>query len=321
MIRQFSAAQLAVLDMSTLVTFSRLRRYPGFSVENLVAILRADLAGWLADDGGYCLVMVDDADKPVALACLHLLRWDAEHFAMPMFRLQLFSSANAGARQVEALVRRVLDGFGCQQGDHVSVEIDIDDYSGLNALLEIGFRIFDLRRTYCTNRMRQDIDFVRMRTRVRPYRDADHHAVMALVGQVRFPSRFSRDPSISPDLAAGMYEKWFGRLLAAHGSSANAVVYERQGEVVACGAIGEKDYQYAGVDLRLRTGSLYAGRPDAVGAYTPVLYQLIVDALESHGLVDTTASMNNVTVCRVLEGFRSYKSAAASYSLSWRVDN
>lgn len=317
MIKECSAEQLAGLDMSSLVTFSRLRRYPGFSLESLVAILRADVAGWLADDGGYCQIIVGDDEKPLALACLHVLRWDTEHFAMPMFRLQLFCSASAKVDQVEMLVRRVLEGFGCQRGDHLSVEIDIDDYAGLNALVGIGFRIFDLRRTYCTNRMRQDIDFVRMRTRVRPYRKADYPAVMALVAQVRFPSRFSRDPSIPPELTAGMYEKWFGKLLASHSSSANAVVYERQGEVVACGAIGEKNYQYAGVDLQLRTGSLYAGKADVVGAYTPVLYQLIVDALESHGLVDTTASMNNVTVCRVLDRF--YKSAATSYSLSWRV--
>ena len=318
MIKACMEEDVATLDVSGLVAFSRLRRYPGFPVESLVAILRADLIAWLAD-GGRCLVKVDGYGKPLVLACLHQLRWDADHFAMPMSRLQIFCSAGVDIADVRALVRDLLSNGFVQSGEHISAEVDIDDYISLNALLGVGFQIFDLRRTYCTNRMRQDIDFVRMRARVRPYREADHHAVMSLVEQVRFPSRFSRDPSISPDLAACMYEKWFSKLLAAHGSSANAVVYERHGEVIACGAIGEKDYRYAGVDLRLRTGSLYAGRPDAVGAYTPVLYQLIVDALESHGLVDTTASMNNVTVCRVLEGFRSYKSAAASYSLAWRV--
>ena len=95
----------------------------------------------------------------------------------------------------------------------------------------------------------------------------------------------------------------------------NAIVYERQGRLLSCGAIGETDFGYAGLPHRLRTGSLYAGSTDSVGAYTPVLYQLIMEALESHGLVDTTVSMNNVTVCRIIEGFRSYKSAAAAYSL------
>ncbi|MCC1498059.1 hypothetical protein [Alcanivorax sp. 1008] len=315
MIKVCLEEEVAALDVSGLVSFSRLRRYPGFPVESLVAILRADLISWLAD-GGRCLVKVDDAGKPLVLACLHRLRWDTDHFAMPMLRLQIFCSAGANIEDVGELVRDLLSKNFTRSGEHISAEVDIDDYASLNALLGAGFQIFDLRRTYCTNRMRHDIDFVRMRSRVRPYCEGDRNAVMKLVSQVHFPSRFSRDPSIPAGLVAQMYEKWFATLLQDHGAAANAVVYERKGEVVACGAIGERSYRYAGVDRKIRTGSLYAGRADAVGAYTPVLYQLIVDALESHGLVDTTASMNNTTVCRVLEGFRSYKSAAASYSLS-----
>ena len=141
---------------------------------------------------------------------------------------------------------------------------------------------------------------------------------MRLVRETDFPSRFSRDPHLQPKKVKALYEKWFHNLLA--DPNANAIVYERQGAILACGAIGQVNYAYAGLAQCLRTGSLYAGNAKAVGAYTPVLFRLIMDALDSHGLVDTTVSMNNVAACKILEGFRSYKSAAAAYSLRLYVE-
>lgn len=311
--------RLAEADLSRIVVFSRLRRFPGFSTEALTAILKADLTNWLNTEGGRGAVLLDDRGRVSALACLVPMAWDSLHFSMPMARLYLALASETDMQQCRELVQRMLHDVEACRGTHVSAEVDIDDYVSLNTLTSLGFQVLDLRRTYCTNRMRDDIDFIRMSSRTRHYQPEDYQAVMALVAQTVFPSRFSRDPAIDRNLANAMYGKWFESLLAAHGQAANAVVYERAGEVIACGAIGEKDYSYAGVQMAIRTGSLYAGRSDSVGAYVPVLYRLIIEALASHGLVETTVSLNNVTVCRVLEGFRSYKSAAASYSLRLSV--
>lgn len=289
--------------------YSRYRRYPGFSIEDTGAIAHAE-----SGKASNAMAVVSASGIVDALAYLYPLDWDSSHFGRPMYRLDVLSGGVEDVAVCRSLVEALLRSSSLPEGAHISAEIDIDDYCALNGVLACGFEILDLRRTYCTNRMRQDIDFVRMRSRVRYYRNDDHDAVMALVRSTRFPSRFLRDSFIPLPHVVSMYEKWFAGLLEQHGSSSNVVVYERHGEVVGCGAIGEKTLYLPGREKRFRTGSLYAGRPDAVGAYTPVLYQLIVDALQSHGLVDTTVSLNNVTVCRVLEGFRSYKSAAASYS-------
>lgn len=315
MIDILRAGNLPDLDMDRVVAFSRLRRFPGFSKKELTAILRADLDNWLNSDGGQGRVVFDDKGHVSALGCLVPMEWDSRHFGMSMSRLHLAISPELDMLRCRELVEKLLNEVSLRSGDHVSAEVDIDDYTSLNTLIRLGFEVLDLRRTYCTNRMRDDIDFVRMSSRTRHYRPDDHQAVMALVAQTVFPSRFSRDPSIDQSLVSAMYSRWFEELLSSHGQIANAIVYERAGEVIACGAIGEKSYSYAGVQESLRTGSLYAGRADSVGAYVPVLYRLIVEALASHGLVETTVSLNNVTVCRVLEGFRSYKSAVASYSL------
>lgn len=307
-----SKADLSQVNFEFLASYSKFRRYPGFSSADVGAIAQADAINALSHAGS---VWVSMPESPIVAAYLYPLQWDTEHFGMPMYRLEVLSSREATVEQCAALVSQVLHEAALVPGSHVSAEVDIDDYSTVNSLFHSGFELLDLRRTYCTNRMRQDIDFVRMRSRVRHYRPEDFDAVMRLVRTTTFPSRFYRDQFISPDKAAAMYEKWFAGLLAEHGKSANAMVYVRGGEVVACGAVGEKDLSYAGLARKFRTGSLYVGRPDAVGAYAPVLYQLILESIESHGLGDTTVSLNNVTVCRVLEGFRSYKSAAASYSL------
>ena len=307
------------LDLSGIVAFSRLRRFPGFSTGALASVLNADLENWLCAEGGQANVWLDDMARVAALACLVPMAWDSRHFGMPMSRLHLAVAPEAGTDECRQLVKALFCSAAVRSGDHISVEVDIDDYASLNSLTGLGFEILDLRRTYCTNRMRDDIDFIRMSSRTRHYQPEDHQAVMALVAQTTFPSRFSRDAMIDPERVSAMYSRWFDNLLSSHEKTANAVVYERGGQVIACGAIGEKDYGYAGVPIAIRTGSLYAGRPDSVGAYVPVLYRLIIEALVSHGLVETTVSMNNVTVCRVLEGFRSYKSAAASYSLRLRV--
>lgn len=310
---RLAQTDLAKLDFEPLACFSKYRRFPGFAVSETAAIARAETLAAAADAGSVCASAPEN--NAAAIACLYPLTWDTGHFGMPMYRLDVLSSADAGIDDCSETIACAIRDAALATGSHISAEVDIDDYSSLNGLLRNGFEILDLKRTYCTNRMRNDIDFVRMRSRVRHYHPDDFDAVMDLVRATRFPSRFSRDQYISPEQASLMYQKWFAALLSEFGKTSNAVVYERHGEVVGCGALGEKDFAYAGLERKFRTGSLYAGRPDAVGAYTPVLYQLIIEALESHGLVDTTVSLNNVTVCRVLEGFRSYKSAAASYSL------
>ena len=141
------------LDLSPLTDFSRLRRYPGFSAQDLEKILWADFQGWLNKGGKYQTLEKNGSTS--ALACLHPLEWDSTHFSMPMFRLQLLGSSDTSIEQYKALTQELLDSQDKSDSQHISVEVDIDNYNALNALTALGFEVLDLRRTYCTNRMRK----------------------------------------------------------------------------------------------------------------------------------------------------------------------
>ena len=298
-------------DFSCLTSYSPLRRYPGFSNEDIGKILAADFRQWREKGAVDNIENIDKDHQP--LVSLVPLEWDSEHFSIPMYRLQLHGKSSTSREEYSDAISRVIQFTKPEKGSHIAADVDIDNYSCLNALIGLNFEIMDIKRTYCTNRMRSDIDFIRMSNRTRHYKPDDYNDVMNLVRTTDFPSRFSRDEFLDKEKVKTLYEKWFHNLLS--NPKNNAVVYERNNEIIACGAIGEIDYSYAGVKRRLRTGSLYTGNEKSVGAYAPVLYRLITEAIESHGIVDTSASMNNTTVCKIIESFRSYKSAATAYSL------
>lgn len=304
-------ANLPPLDLSSLTAFSRLRRYPGFSSEDLEKILWADFQDWIEKGGEY--QTLEENGSITALACLHPLEWDSDHFSIPMFRLQLLGGVHTTTEQYRALTQELLSRPNKSGGKHISMEVDIDNYNALNAVTALGFEVLDLRRTYCTNRIRNDIDFLRMTHCTRLYQKKDYEAVMHLVKNRDFPSRFSRDQYLSSIKVRSMYQQWFHKLLTSPNTI--AIVYEKNEEVIACGAVDEVNFKYAGLPHRLGSSSLYAGNKLSAGAYPPVIFRLIEESLHSYGLGEATVSMNNVTVCKILEGFRSYKSAAAAYSL------
>lgn len=302
------------MDLSALLMDHPLYGFPELHVEDIASICRADLIRLVAA-GAHCFAVRDGGGAVQGVACIFSMEWDTQHFSMPMYRVQIVTDRDISSSAVAAMLRAILEASCLRCGGHVSAEVNVDNYTVLNVLLEAGFEILDFRRTYVTNRMRADVDFVRMRSRVRPYQVSDYEAVMSIVRNTDFPSRFGRDSALDQGLVKTMYTSWFDGLLSGTGKTSSVMVYERAGEIIACGGIGEKDFSYAGVARKMRTNSLYTSKKGAVGAYAPVLYQLIIEALQTHDMVETTASLNNRTVCRIIEGFRSYKSASSSCSL------
>lgn len=297
-----------------LAFFSPFRMHPGFGVRECAVIRARELRRCLAEGARGRVLMADG--RPGALVVLQPLSWDSEHFGVPMGRLYTAHVADIGWKDYRAFLAEALADMRSELNlTHVSAEVDIDDYASVNALAGLGFEILDIKRTYCANRLREDIDFVRGSKRVREFRESDRPRVRELARGVRFQSRFTRDRWLDPEKAHELYCLWFERLMDGAGDSTRVVVYERAGDVVACGGIGERDFSDYGLDLRLRTGSLYAGERRAVGAYTPVLYELTVGAIRSHGLVETTVSLNTVVTSRVLEGFRSNKGGVTVYAM------
>jgi len=232
-----------------------------------------------------------------------------------MGKLYLLRSDGLAESTLSSLVADTLQCAQKKHGiSHFSIEVDIDDYASLNCLLKHGFEIMDLKRSYFTSGIHHTEQLAKGSACVRPYESSDRGAVVAIAEQAHFETRFTRDVHIEPGLASKMYQKWFQRMLDDAGNSFNVIVYQRQGQIVACGGIGEIDFLKYGINKRMRTNSLYASLPTGVGAYGPFLYRLTSEALQTHGLVEATISLNNTSAIRVVEGIRPNRSVTM-YSL------
>ena len=313
-IHALSRADIVAADFSNLQIFSRFRRHPGFSVAEQMTIFRHELLEALAENGACEALCLED--RIVAVVAVRLLAWDSDHFGLPMARMHIAAADTATVGAISELVGSVAAQFRQHSAaQHFSLEVDIDDYSCLNGALGAGFQIMDVKRTYCARKLREDIDFIRLSSRVRPFREEDREAVRALVAQVDFVSRFSRDGTLDADRARALYQRWFESLLREADSSVIALVFQRAGKVAACGVIEEADLSRYGVSRRLFSGGLYASGLSGAGGYIPVMHALTTEAARRHGIVDTTVSLNNTAPCRVLESFRSYSGTVTRYAL------
>lgn len=302
-------------SLSELVVYSRFRRHPGFSRNEIDDINALTLSKLLSIQGfGF---FRERNGKVVTLAVVEVNRWESDYFGLPMARLHCFASECAAGDEVAAVVQMAL-GQAFQAGGirHVSADVDIDDYRVVNSLFRCGFEVMDIKRTYFTNRLQSGSDYERFLAAVRGYRPDDAVAVADIIGSAHFDTRFTRDVCLDSKKSEQLYRDWFGRLIADAGVSSQVVVFERNGKVVGCGGIGEMDFSVYGLSRRMRTGSLYACSSDGVGGYGPVLYCLTRDALRSHGLVETTVSLNNAAAVRVVEGVRPNRSLT-SYALRY----
>ncbi|MEY1661991.1 hypothetical protein [Isoalcanivorax beigongshangi] len=307
-------APLPAAELREVAAFSLLRHTKGFdrNPESCALVIAEQLQQWLHSSAAVWGLR-DHLGHLQALCALVPLAWDSAHFGQPMARLQLLRSTGVA----ETDCARLVDCALATESGHLSAEVDVADYLSFNLLARRGFELLDTRRTYCAYAPRKP-QLGRRRQGIRPYRTADRAAVLEIVADTRFPSRFYRDDGLAPARVAAMYHQWFARLLDDHGRSSDAVVYEREGQVLACGAIGERDFSAAGVPLRARTGSLYAGLPSATGAYLPVLEMLISRALETYDFAETTVALQNTAACRALESFTAVYATATSYSLRRR---
>lgn len=313
-INALNQADIVAADFSGLQLFSRFRRHPGFSVADQLTIFRHELLEAL-DQHGFCEALFLE-DRIIAVVAVRLLSWDSDHFGLPMARMHIAAAETATADAISELVNSAAAQFRRRSAaQHYSLEVDIDDYSCLNGALGAGFQVMDLKRTYCARRLREDIDFIRLSSRVRPFREEDRDAVRALVAQVDFVSRFSRDCTLDGDRARTLYQRWFERLLREGDSAVIALVFQRAGKVAACGVIEETDLFRYGVSKRFFSGGLYASASSGAGGYIPVMHALTTEAARRHGIVDTTVSLNNTAPCRVLESFRSYSGTVTRYAL------
>jgi RimJ/RimL family protein N-acetyltransferase len=298
-IEQLGAADIQCMDISGLVVYSRYRGIKSLEKDDHEKIFRADNAA-AVNAGGICAA-VFSGDRLQAVCAIAPLEWDSQHFGMPMANLVIAAVSGCASAVLLALLEKTVDAAKKTLGViHVSADLDIDDYGCLNALLALGFEILDIKRAYRCSGM-TGVRVPKLRSLVRDYCPEDRERVLWLARNSEINSRFSRDPFLSRHKVEALYQLWFEKLLGSNGDNAIALVFERSGQVEACGVIGATDLSYAGVSSQFMDKGLYISGSDGVGGYFPVLYELISRSLLRYDLAQTSASLNNHAAVRVLE--------------------
>lgn len=303
----------AGVSCSGLEFYSRFRYHPGFSLADISRMSSIDFSLLFNDENSGFFVM--SSGEVIALCVVVKSVWETGYFDVPMARLYCFAAVDFDENLLSELVDKSLRHAFEKSGTcHFSIDVDIDNYKVINSLSGNGFEILDLKRTYFTNKLGTNPEFSRSVARVRNYTDADADVVREIIAAAKFETRFTRDRFLRKDASDALYQQWFLNLVKDSGSGSHVVVFERMGRVVGCGGIGEMSFSRYGIDRKMRTGSLYACSSEGVGGYAPVLYRLTSDAIASHGLVETTVSLNNASAVRVVEGVRPNRSTT-SYAM------
>src|SRR5690606_30666922 len=124
-----------------------------------------------------------------------------------------------------------------------SCEVDIDDYSCLNALLGLGAEVMDIKREYRWTSLK-GIRAPKFLSLVREYHPSDKAQCIQLLAETNFESRFSRDTLLNPSKTKELYQLWLEKLLDSDNSDRIALVVEKNGQVQACGTIEQQDLSY-----------------------------------------------------------------------------
>ncbi|WP_111657759.1 hypothetical protein [Isoalcanivorax indicus] len=287
------------LGLARLTLLSRYRGLALLCPQDHEQLFRHELAAAL-EAGGVCATL--GAGQELAAVCAVMpLAWDSAHFGMPMANLLVAAAPDCTRERLSALLNAALSRAAAMQPlRHVSVELDIDDYNGLNALLAMGCEVVDIKRYFRWSSLK-GVRKPKFLSRVRAYAPTDHARVMQLLEAARFESRFSRDALLREQDVRTLYTCWFEQLLARADDDVMALVFEKAGRVQACGVIAERDLRPAGVPVQFMDQGLYVSGPQGVGGYYPVIYALAERALARYDTVQTCVSLNNYPAVRVLE--------------------
>ena len=291
--------------LSSLTVYSKYRNHPTLSSEDIRLHSFSLLSSLLRNKYTFT---IDYKGQCQALVSIQHVKWDSSHFNMPMARIFIFSCENINPNAlgdcIMYAVKKYSELHGCK---HYSVDVDIDNYCVLNVLIGLGFEIMDFKKTFSSSFIEKIPSYERFLNRVRQYNSNDESRVLELIDNAGFETRYTRDRYLNSRLSSGVYTEWMLSLINMFPDHRNAFVYEVNGGVEACGAVGEVDLNDCNVNRCFAGNSIYASSRKGVGGYAPLLYQLSKDAISRYGLIESTISLNLTSALRVVEGLRPNK--------------
>lgn len=240
---------------------------------------------------------------------------DSLHFNKKMGRLHFCFADNVSKKEKKAALTDVLHKAREAGFQHISSSVDTGDSLSLSILASLGFHVLDTKLTYIAHQPPSGLK----RNSLYPVRrlaSFDSEEAESIVSSVIFPSRYSNDPLLDPELVAGFYVKWLQSYF--DNESAYAYVATSTGRAIAVGGFSPVS-ELAPLSLgRLLGNSLLACRPGFSGGGFSLLAKGLSDALIDYSAVELSTSYTNKSMRRLLEFYRCHL-AGGSHSLRWMV--
>jgi hypothetical protein len=278
---------------------------------------RVGLSRGYGNNGNIVGIGLRDHERTQALLVISRAEWDSNFFGREVYNGYIFVDANSDVQLERFFQYSIAEFRKTVKVDLLSVSVNATFFATNAALERNGFYIRDLKSTYMISRgraQRQDISNVGNN---RSVVSDDIEAISEILREVRFPSRFVREPVVDQGRVQEMYIKWVERILQRPESDRAVRVIYRGSKPVSVTAM-ERVSRFEEVSgHRLFGNTIAASVPGHSGASWYCTADTTADALQKADFCECTLSVNNAHAIRVVEdlGYR-YQGSMNAFHLT-----
>jgi hypothetical protein len=286
--------------------FNPYRNYRIFSRSVQTSVVLAELTAILP----IAVVNVGETSQAQALIVSRPLSWDSSFFGIPMARIEyIFGDRGSAAA---AALDACLDSLRATGIRHVSVRVDVADIEAAVLLEHRGFRLLGGTLTYTARPKKEPPRRVRMLGRVRPFREHDAEAVVAIAEEAfrDFRGRFHVDSGLARNRVNSFYGEWARRCVT-HEMADTVIVSEASdGRLFGFVAFQRREPISTLSGVPVFGSGLAACRPDSPGAYPGLLHRTVACIHEKNGVAEARTQNHNAAAIAIHEavGMRSRES-------------
>ncbi len=245
----------------------------------------------------YCMNRTQGAE---AYGICTPLAWESAHFGLPLAVMDFTMTAGADLAAATTMVSGLLLKIRESGVRHLSAIVDAEDFDTFNLLMRAGFSLVDSRHVYYMRHPR-NIRSGKPVCEVRNYEEGDEAALLPIMANAGFVSRYSRDPVFDACQVSAMYELWMRNLLGKPATDRVALMALRNGRLVAGGGVQRLDFSAYGISGELWGNSIVATGPAGVGSAGSLVEACLRQGFERGMPMEFVVSYGNRGMSRVLE--------------------
>lgn len=282
-------------------------QYKELSKPDLIKIFKTELNAIRERDYDPKMFLVLRDSTLAGLITIENLEWDTSIFGIKMgrfihvyFRKQ-FENRNS---EITALLNRILEEFKQRKIRHISIKINVDDWTMIKTLQEMGFMLMDTLVDYSIDLRKAEIQDFKTDFKIRYMEEGDVDDLIALCKQIYSGykyDRFHRELLFEGEKSNNLYVEWIKNQI--HRDAEEITIAEMDGEIVGFStlqfykrinkeiALSFADIAITGVSQRSRGRNIY---PAMTLNHVPYAKERNID------FIKTTTHVNNIAVHRAL---------------------